>query len=162
MAEIAPAQAAIPATGAPAAPTNGVTTGTSNAPSDQNAANRGLPYYEKLRRELRDTIQKKRLMDKSMVSRVACHVTPTTEWSQDHQWKFNGRIGSEAHHAIDMTSRLRMLHMLTLDTARPNSKTRSSSSSKPTSKKRRPATSSKASTTTSRAPQAAPVSVPPG
>ncbi|CEL07237.1 Putative Spac6f6.09 protein [Aspergillus calidoustus] len=29
-------------------------------------ANRGLPYYEKLRRDLRDTLQKKRLMDKSM------------------------------------------------------------------------------------------------
>jgi chromatin modification-related protein EAF6 len=72
MAETAPAQTAMPATGAPAAPTNGVTTGASNAPGDQNTANRGLPYYEKLRRELRDTIQKKRLMDKSMVSRVAC------------------------------------------------------------------------------------------
>ncbi|KAJ5459692.1 uncharacterized protein N7458_001244 [Penicillium daleae] len=66
MVDTAPAQAATPATGAPAAPTNGVTTGASNAPSDQNTANRGLPYYEKLRRELRDTIQKKRLMDKSM------------------------------------------------------------------------------------------------
>lgn len=78
MAEAVPAQAATPATGAPAAPTNGVTTGTSNAPSDQNAANRGLPYYEKLRRELRDTIQKKRLMDKSMVSGVARQVAPGT------------------------------------------------------------------------------------
>ncbi|KAL3464446.1 histone acetyltransferase subunit NuA4-domain-containing protein [Aspergillus heterothallicus] len=29
-------------------------------------ANRGLPYYEKLRRDLRDTLQRKRLMDKSM------------------------------------------------------------------------------------------------
>ncbi|KAJ5153385.1 uncharacterized protein N7482_009863 [Penicillium canariense] len=66
MAETAPAQAATPVTGAPAAPTNGVTAGAPNAPSDQTAANRGLPYYEKLRRELRDTIQKKRLMDKSM------------------------------------------------------------------------------------------------
>ncbi|GLI77186.1 hypothetical protein PoHVEF18_005472 [Penicillium ochrochloron] len=66
MAETASAQTAMPATGAPAAPTNGVTTGASNAPGDQNTANRGLPYYEKLRRELRDTIQKKRLMDKSM------------------------------------------------------------------------------------------------
>jgi chromatin modification-related protein EAF6 len=28
---------------------------------------RGLPYYEKLRRDLRDTIQKKRMLDKSIV-----------------------------------------------------------------------------------------------
>ncbi|EYE99226.1 chromatin modification-related protein EAF6/MEAF6 [Aspergillus ruber CBS 135680] len=41
--------------------------------TSQNAAtasstdqSRGLPYYEKLRRDLRDTLQKKRLMDKSM------------------------------------------------------------------------------------------------
>lgn len=34
--------------------------------------NRGLPYYEKLRRELRDTLQKKRLMDKSMVRPILC------------------------------------------------------------------------------------------
>ncbi|KAL4923811.1 chromatin modification-related protein EAF6/MEAF6 [Aspergillus undulatus] len=48
--------------------TNPTTTGTTNnenQPPDQRA-NRGLPYYEKLRRELRDTLQKKRLMDKSM------------------------------------------------------------------------------------------------
>lgn len=37
-----------------------------NQPPDQRP-NRGLPYYEKLRRDLRDTIQKKRLMDKTMV-----------------------------------------------------------------------------------------------
>lgn len=37
-----------------------------NQPPDQRP-NRGLPYYEKLRRELRDTISKKRLMDKTMV-----------------------------------------------------------------------------------------------
>ncbi|KAL4897661.1 histone acetyltransferase subunit NuA4-domain-containing protein [Aspergillus ambiguus] len=45
--------------------TTGATPATSNNATDQ-AANRGLPYYEKLRRELRDTLQKKRLMDKSM------------------------------------------------------------------------------------------------
>lgn len=54
-----------------AAPTT-ATAGAPNAPADQNAASRGLPYYEKLRRELRDTLQKKRLMDKSMVSGAAC------------------------------------------------------------------------------------------
>ena len=34
----------------------------------------GLPYYEKLRRDLRDTLQKKRLLDRSMV-RSACHIS---------------------------------------------------------------------------------------
>ncbi len=29
---------------------------------------RGLPYYEKLRRDLRDTLQKKRILDKNIVS----------------------------------------------------------------------------------------------
>ena len=28
---------------------------------------RGMPYYEKLRRDLRETLQKKRLLDKNMV-----------------------------------------------------------------------------------------------
>ena len=68
MADTAPAQTAAPANGA--APTPSATAGAPNAPADQNAASRGLPYYEKLRRELRDTLQKKRLMDKSMVSHV--------------------------------------------------------------------------------------------
>ncbi|BCR91273.1 chromatin modification-related protein EAF6/MEAF6 [Aspergillus chevalieri] len=36
---------------------------TTTTTTDQS---RGLPYYEKLRRDLRDTLQKKRLMDKSM------------------------------------------------------------------------------------------------
>ncbi|CAI7592267.1 unnamed protein product [Penicillium pancosmium] len=66
MAETAPAQAAAPTTNAPATPANGATTGAPNAPTDQNTNSRGLPYYEKLRRDLRDTISKKRLMDKSM------------------------------------------------------------------------------------------------
>ncbi|GIJ87458.1 hypothetical protein Asppvi_006364 [Aspergillus pseudoviridinutans] len=51
--------------------TNNPTTGNANTnPSatttDPNSGNRGLPYYEKLRRDLRDALQKKRLMDKSM------------------------------------------------------------------------------------------------
>jgi hypothetical protein len=98
MADTAPAQAAAPATGAPAALTNGVTTGASNAPSDQNTANRGLPYYEKLRRELRDTIQKKRLMDKSMVSRVARQVAPEKprfhNLAMDIEWAHWSRVAS--------------------------------------------------------------------
>ncbi|KAL2867120.1 chromatin modification-related protein EAF6/MEAF6 [Aspergillus lucknowensis] len=53
--------------------TNNNTNGTSNTTNENqppgstdNRPNRGLPYYEKLRRDLRDTLQKKRLMDKSM------------------------------------------------------------------------------------------------
>jgi chromatin modification-related protein EAF6 len=72
MAETAP-----PATAAAATTANGAGTAaaittaaassnTGGATTDQNQ-NRGLPYYEKLRRDLRDTLQKKRLMDKSMV-----------------------------------------------------------------------------------------------
>ena len=68
MAETAPAPAATPATSASAAPANGATAGSQNTPADQNATSRGLPYYEKLRRELRDTIAHKRAMDRSMVS----------------------------------------------------------------------------------------------
>lgn len=71
MADTAPAPTPASTTTGAAAPTAGATAGAPNAPADQNAANRGLPYYEKLRRELRDTLQKKRLMDKSMVSAVS-------------------------------------------------------------------------------------------
>ncbi|KAJ5425693.1 hypothetical protein N7465_000763 [Penicillium sp. CMV-2018d] len=71
MADTAPAPTPATATTGAAAPTAGATAGVPNAPADQNAASRGLPYYEKLRRELRDTLQKKRLMDKSMVSAVS-------------------------------------------------------------------------------------------
>ena len=46
---------------------NNNTTTTTNQPGTGPGTNRGLPYYEKLRRELRDTLQRKRLMDKSMV-----------------------------------------------------------------------------------------------
>ncbi|KAJ5714857.1 uncharacterized protein N7483_012038 [Penicillium malachiteum] len=66
MAETASAPTTAPATSAPGAPASGATAGAPNAPNEQNTANRGLPYYEKLRRELRDTLAKKRLMDKSM------------------------------------------------------------------------------------------------
>ena len=30
-------------------------------------SSRGVPYYEKLKRDLRETLQKKRLLDKNMV-----------------------------------------------------------------------------------------------
>ncbi|KAI5282357.1 Chromatin modification- protein meaf6 [Ascosphaera aggregata] len=43
----------------------GTLDGSTTAGADQQT--RGLPYYEKLRRELRETIQKKRLLDKNMV-----------------------------------------------------------------------------------------------
>ncbi|KAI5298367.1 hypothetical protein KEM56_004120, partial [Ascosphaera pollenicola] len=50
-----------PATGVTAGPG---TLGASTSGADQQT--RGLPYYERLRRDLRDTIQKKRLLDKNM------------------------------------------------------------------------------------------------
>ncbi|EAW21724.1 chromatin modification-related protein EAF6/MEAF6 [Aspergillus fischeri NRRL 181] len=50
--------------------TNNPATGNANTNSSTTTtdpdSNRGLPYYEKLRRDLRDALQKKRLMDKSM------------------------------------------------------------------------------------------------
>ncbi|KAL1958714.1 hypothetical protein VTO42DRAFT_3833 [Malbranchea cinnamomea] len=54
-------------TAAPANATNATaaTNGSNTASTDQSSA-RGIPYYEKLRRELRETIQKKRLLDKSL------------------------------------------------------------------------------------------------
>ena len=33
----------------------------------------GVPYYEKLKRDLRETLSKKRLVDKHMVGDVAMH-----------------------------------------------------------------------------------------
>lgn len=55
--------------GAASASNGGSNGGGSGGPtsSSSDGQNRGLPYYEKLRRDLRDTLQKKRLMDKSMV-----------------------------------------------------------------------------------------------
>ncbi|KAL1985290.1 hypothetical protein VTN96DRAFT_8089 [Rasamsonia emersonii] len=80
MAEDAPPASSAPANGAgttatatattTATTTGGTSSGTTTATTtttttDQNQ-NRGLPYYEKLRRDLRDSLQKKRMMDKSM------------------------------------------------------------------------------------------------
>lgn len=42
------------------------TTTTTAAPSTDST--RGLPYYEKLKRDLRETLQKKRLLDKNMAT----------------------------------------------------------------------------------------------
>ncbi len=43
-------------------------TNPGSTPSNPHAdSTRGMPYYEKLRRDLRETLQKKRLLDKSMV-----------------------------------------------------------------------------------------------
>ncbi|KAL8862914.1 MAG: hypothetical protein Q9178_000856 [Gyalolechia marmorata] len=43
---------------------------TENAPLPSNAdsTTRGIPYYEKLKRDLRETLQKKRLLDKNMAT----------------------------------------------------------------------------------------------
>ena len=39
-----------------------------SASKTPNASDRGIPYYEKLRRDLRDTINKKRLLDRNLSS----------------------------------------------------------------------------------------------
>ncbi|KAK2758788.1 hypothetical protein FQN54_003480 [Arachnomyces sp. PD_36] len=64
-----------PAVAAAAANPNEGLSGGSGGPvggtdGTQNNSNpsRGIPYYEKLRRELKDTLQRKRLMDKSMTT----------------------------------------------------------------------------------------------
>ncbi|KAL9055481.1 MAG: hypothetical protein Q9206_003108, partial [Seirophora lacunosa] len=46
--------------------TTSTTTATATAPSDINT--RGIPYYEKLKRDLRETLQRKRLLDKNMAT----------------------------------------------------------------------------------------------
>ncbi|KAB8258420.1 histone acetyltransferase subunit NuA4-domain-containing protein [Aspergillus pseudonomiae] len=73
MTESAPPPSVPNTTATPAGPTTTASQSTASnnnnsngTASAQSGANRGLPYYEKLRRELRDTLQKKRLMDKSM------------------------------------------------------------------------------------------------
>lgn len=44
------------------APSSGANNSGANAD-----ATRGVPYYEKLKRDLRETLNKKRLLDKNMV-----------------------------------------------------------------------------------------------
>ena len=48
---------------------------TENVPPSGATADstRGVPYYEKLKRDLRDTLQKKRLLDKNMVNPFSYH-----------------------------------------------------------------------------------------
>jgi len=58
-------------------PQNSTTTTTTAAAAAAADQSRGLPYYEKLRRDLRDTLQKKRLMDKSMVPFTLPSLHPT-------------------------------------------------------------------------------------
>jgi chromatin modification-related protein EAF6 len=41
--------------------------GSAGKAATTDSTARGLPYYEKLRRDLRDTIQKKRILDKNIV-----------------------------------------------------------------------------------------------
>lgn len=40
--------------------------GSASKNATANASDRGIPYYEKLRRDLRDTINKKRVLDRNM------------------------------------------------------------------------------------------------
>lgn len=43
---------------------------TNGASASNGDATRGLAYYEKLRRDLRDTLNKKRILDKNLVSTI--------------------------------------------------------------------------------------------
>lgn len=65
----APTTTAPPATSGPGAAgiTASAGAGAAAGGAGQQPPARGIPYYEKLRRELRDTLQKKRLLDKNMV-----------------------------------------------------------------------------------------------
>ena len=45
--------------------------GTASKPVSASADRPGLPYYEKLRRDLRDTLQKKRLLDRNLVRSIS-------------------------------------------------------------------------------------------
>lgn len=52
--------------------------GENDVPTLPNAdSTRGVPYYEKLKRDLRETLTKKKLLDKNMVSK--CSQFATTE-----------------------------------------------------------------------------------
>jgi chromatin modification-related protein EAF6 len=46
-------------------PPTSATSGGAPAPNDN--ATRGLPYYEQLKRNLRETLHKKRILDKNLV-----------------------------------------------------------------------------------------------
>jgi chromatin modification-related protein EAF6 len=45
------------------------------APADSS---RGMPYYEKLRKDLRDALQKKRILDQNLASRPPSRPLPLT------------------------------------------------------------------------------------
>jgi hypothetical protein len=163
MADTAPAPTPAPATTGAAAPTAGATAGTPNAPVDQNAASRGLPYYEKLRRELRDTLQKKRLMDKSMVSAIS------RSRPQELDVVTSARLFSRCANilqsliiAISCPWRRKSFYPDVLLTPSPrlNSKTKSSASNNHTWKKPPLEISSRASTITSKALRMGRVSAP--
>ena len=55
-----------------------------NIPPNAQAANadatRGVPYYEKLKRDLREIIQKKRLLDKNMVGHTVWAYSVCLPW----------------------------------------------------------------------------------
>lgn len=71
------------ATTSVAAGTTGVTAGPGTLGASTSGADqqtRGLPYYEKLRRDLRDTIQRKRLLDKNMVWFVLVNGPLSERW----------------------------------------------------------------------------------
>ncbi len=61
-----------------AAAVAGGSTSTANANANANAeaSKGGIPYYEKLRRDLRETLQKKRALDKTLVCIYIFYLPP--------------------------------------------------------------------------------------
>ncbi|KAI4288537.1 MAG: hypothetical protein L6R35_002188, partial [Caloplaca aegaea] len=49
-------------------PTTTTTTTATATGTTSDTNTRGIPYYEKLKRDLRETLQRKRLLDKNMVT----------------------------------------------------------------------------------------------
>ncbi|KAL8650977.1 MAG: hypothetical protein Q9210_003500, partial [Variospora velana] len=49
-------------------PTTTTTTTTTGTGTTSDTNTRGIPYYEKLKRDLRETLQRKRLLDKNMAT----------------------------------------------------------------------------------------------
>ncbi|KAL8734766.1 MAG: hypothetical protein Q9181_003051, partial [Wetmoreana brouardii] len=47
---------------------NALPPSTTTATAAVDSTTRGIPYYEKLKRDLRETLQKKRVLDKNMAT----------------------------------------------------------------------------------------------
>ncbi len=88
----------------PAATTATAGPATAGTPATTTAANgelsKGVPYYEKLRRDLRETLQKKRVLDKNLVSFRRHPTTSTTATTMSQyitrQWILSLHVASRS------------------------------------------------------------------